>query len=73
MLRIGLEISHFDDHAVRCAGAVSADLSADHPPGCVKGSAGDISKVVRILLIVAIEDRSQIGMSLIRLGIAAKG
>ena len=46
MFRIRFEISHFDRHPVRFAVAVSADLSADLPPGCVKGSAADVSKVV---------------------------
>jgi len=58
MFRIRFEISHFDRHPVRFAGAVSAYLSADPPPGCVKGSAADISIRVHILLIVTIEDRS---------------
>ena len=44
MFRIRFEISHFDHHPVRFAVAVGADLSADPPPRCVKGTAADFPK-----------------------------
>jgi hypothetical protein len=66
MFGIWFEVSHFDRHPVWLARAVSADLSADHPPGRIIGSTADSSKAVDFLMVVTIEDRPQIGASLIR-------
>ena len=67
MFRIRFEISLFDLHPVWFAGAVSADLNADQPPGAVKSGTADSSRGVYDLLVITIEDRRQIG-TLIRDG-----
>ena len=60
MFGIGVKIGHFEQHPVWNIGAVSADLYADPSPGCVKGRADDCARLVKVLPVVAIEDRRQI-------------
>lgn len=66
VFRIRFEISLFDRHPVWFAGAVSADLNVDHPPGRVIGSTADSSKAVDFLMVVTIEVSSPDRACLIR-------